>query len=63
MTQEPDLFGAIESSAPVKANAPERRKETKANKASSKPAFQPLAERMRPRTIDEVIGQKKLLVL
>lgn len=61
MTQEPDLFGALESSPPVSVRAQPHRKESAAHKSSPKPVFQPLAERMRPKTIDEVIGQTKLL--
>jgi putative ATPase len=48
-----DLFGAAEASAP--AHAPQRRD------AASRPAVVPLAERMRPASLDEVAGQAHLL--
>ncbi len=76
MTQEPDLFSALNgdgdmpSTKPKAAAARPGAREAAARAAIPKarlsrpavaPMFEPLAERLRPKTIDEVIGQKKLL--
>ena len=75
MTQELDLFGDVTGEAAVHPKAvkvastahqrPTMQTPSARVAGSTKPAvkrqFQPLAERMRPKTIDEVIGQKKLL--
>ncbi|HTQ30302.1 MAG TPA: AAA family ATPase, partial [Opitutaceae bacterium] len=45
MSDQPDLFGE-----PPSSRAP-----------AEKPAFQPLAARMRPRTLGEIVGQDHLL--
>ena len=53
-----DLFEGLEPEQPIRSSV--------ASEAASRAALllnklAPLAERMRPKTIDEVIGQKKLL--
>ena len=48
-----DLFGSVEDAA--SAHAPQRRD------AASRPVAVPLAERMRPASLDEVAGQAHLL--
>lgn len=50
---EDTLFG----SDPVDAS----QRKAPAPSQPAKPILQPLAERLRPRTLDDVIGQKKLL--
>ena len=49
---EDTLFGSDEPKVPRSSGKPE---------GKAKPMMTPLAERLRPRTLDEVIGQKKLL--
>jgi len=49
---QPDLFGAADAPAPRSDAAPA---------AGAKPAHQPLAARMRPRTLAEVVGQDHIL--
>ena len=63
MTQELDLFGdVVKSAAPARPAAGASRPAAGASRRTRpQRLFQPLAERMRPQTIDEVIGQKKLL--
>ncbi len=54
---EDDLFGGELDAAARRSAAPRR----EAAPHSPKPMLQPLAERMRPRTLDEVIGQQHLI--
>lgn len=57
MTTEGDLFGGELTPPAAAAAAPER----PARREAPKPMLQPLAERMRPKTLDEVIGQQHLI--
>lgn len=57
MTTEGDLFGGELTPPAAAAAAPER----SARREAPKPMLQPLAERMRPKTLDEVIGQQHLI--
>ena len=54
---EDDLFGVELDAAARRSAAPRR----EAAAHSPKPMLQPLAERMRPRTLDEVVGQQHLI--
>lgn len=56
---ETDLFGNPDSADTTKNSAAEAAKATR--KAAPKDQASPLAERLRPKTIDEVVGQKRLL--
>ena len=56
---ETDLFGNPDSPDTTKNAAAEAAKATR--KAAPKDQASPLAERLRPKTIDEVVGQKHLL--
>ena len=56
---ETDLFGNPDSPNTTKNAAAEAAKATR--KAAPKDQASPLAERLRPKTIDEVVGQKHLL--
>ena len=56
---ETDLFGNPDSPDTIKNAAAEAAKATR--KAAPKDQASPLAERLRPKTIDEVVGQKHLL--
>ena len=56
---ETDLFGIPDSPDTTKNAATEAAKATR--KTAPKDQASPLAERLRPKTIDEVVGQKHLL--
>ena len=56
---ETGLFGNPDSPNTTKSAAAEAAKATR--KAAPKDQASPLAERLRPKTIDEVVGQKHLL--
>lgn len=60
-----DLFSNLQAPPPAarqsQGAAPEPRRARKVRGKVVAPVLKPLAERMRPKTIDEVIGQKKLL--
>ncbi len=59
-----DLFSDLPDTEEVSRNTPQRRFSGVARRMKdkdAKPVLKPLAERLRPSTIDEVIGQTKLL--
>lgn len=58
MTSEGDLFGGELTPPAAKPAASAARA---ARREAPKPMLQPLAERMRPKTLDEVIGQQHLI--
>lgn len=59
MAEQSSLFGAED--VPEKKSVPGKAAESEAPAAVSGAVGEPLASRMRPRTIDEIIGQEQLL--
>ncbi len=59
MAGESDLFDSLDSASPA-ASASARQSESAPARPSAAPAHQPLAARMRPRTLAEIAGQEHL---